>query len=91
MKGVATESCSGYGYPNEHILNAGVMVGKELLKAKQKGPKAVEIDEIVRGLNATTVRVVYCTFCLVSEFFHPSLYSFSRFWVDMLKYMETEI
>lgn len=77
MKGVATGSCSGYGYPNEHILNAGVMADKELLK--QKGPEAVEIDEIIRGLNATTVRVVYSRHCLVSEFFHPSLYSFSRF------------
>lgn len=67
MKGVATGSCSG------------VMAGKELLKVKQKGPEAVEIDEIIRGLNATTVRVVYSRHCLGSEFFHPSLYSFSRF------------
>ncbi|XP_013205936.1 cancer/testis antigen 55-like [Microtus ochrogaster] len=59
MKGVATGSCSGYGYPNEHILNAGVMVSKELLKVKQKGPKAVEIDEIIRGLDAITVGA-YC-------------------------------
>ncbi|XP_049988969.1 cancer/testis antigen 55-like isoform X2 [Alexandromys fortis] len=57
MKGVATGSCSGYGYPNEHILNAGVMADKELLK--QKGPEAVEIDEIIRGLNATTVGAYY--------------------------------
>ncbi|XP_041910295.1 cancer/testis antigen 55-like [Arvicola amphibius] len=59
MKGVATASGSGYGYPNEHIHNAGVVAGNELLKVKQKGPAAVEIDQITCGPNTITVGA-YC-------------------------------
>ncbi|CAO2622054.1 Cancer/testis antigen 55 [Lemmus lemmus] len=58
MKGLATGSCSGYGYTNEHIFNAGVVAGNELLKVKQKGLAAVE-DQTTRGSNAITVGA-YC-------------------------------
>lgn len=79
MKGVVTGSCSGYGYTNEHIFNAGVVAGNELLKVKQKGPAAVEIDQITCGSNAITASVVYSGDCLMPEFSHPSFYLFSPF------------
>nr|XP_048313523.1 cancer/testis antigen 55-like [Myodes glareolus] len=59
MKEVATGSCSGYGYPNEHIFNAGVVAGNELLKVEQTGPAAVEIDQITCRSNAITVGAYY--------------------------------
>lgn len=79
IKEVLTGSCSSYGYPNEHIFNAGVVAGNELLKVEQTGPAAVEIDQITCRSNAITVRVVYSGDCLMSEFFHPSFYLFSPF------------